>query len=94
VVWQTVEGLGDNGHGAVEADAVLGDRQVVVDGLGKTDHGFAAFNEMGRNPERPVATNRHQSVDRVAPQVPDHLLATAIALEGIVARAGAQDRAS
>src|SRR4029077_9389031 len=60
---QAVESLGDDAHGAVEADAVLGDAEVVVHGLGDTDHRAAVEGEARGHAQGVVPTDGHEGVD-------------------------------
>ena len=87
---QSIQRLNDDPDRRVEADAKLGDREVIVDRLGDTHHRIASIAHRGGDGERVVAANRNQAVDARGAQQADHLLDPALLLQGIGPR-GAQD---
>ncbi len=88
---QPIQRVGDDRHRRVEADAVVGLGEVVVDGLRDADHADALLVKPLRDAKGVVATDRHESVDAPAPNAVEHRAARGLVLAGIGAR-GAQDR--
>jgi hypothetical protein len=87
----------DRGHRDVdrriEAERVVGCRQVVVDRLRHTDHLDALFEELGRRTEGVLAADGDQTVHPVRFEVRGDRGRSAVLLERIGSR-GAQDRAA
>src|SRR5215207_1530251 len=75
----------------VEAEGVVGGREVVVDRLGNAHHVDAALEELRGGPQSVLAADRDQAVDSVVLQVLGDPLRTAILFERIGPR-GAEDR--
>ena len=88
---QSIEGLHHDANRGIEADAELGRREVVVDRLRHPNDRIAGIAHRGRNRQRVVAADRHQTIHLTGPKQPDRLIDAAGILEGIGA-GGAQDR--
>ena len=91
---QPVDRLGRDLDGGVEAERVVGGREVVVDGLRHADDLEAGVGEAAGRGERALAADRDDRVDAVRVEHPlDVLGAAALALERVGA-ARAEDRAA
>ena len=66
---QPVDRLGRDVHGGVEAERVVGRREVVVDRLRYADDGDAVVVQRGRDAERVLAADRDEGVDAVRGEV-------------------------
>ena len=60
---EPVDGLGGDLHRGVETESEIGAGEIVVDGLGNSDHFHAHRGELGRDPERVLAADRHHRAD-------------------------------
>src|ERR1017187_17465 len=80
---ETVERLGNPADRRVEADAVVGAREVVVHRLGNTDHVPTVVREPGRHREGVVAADRHQGIQLRLTEVAQDLLPAALALHRV-----------
>jgi hypothetical protein len=90
---QAIECLDDDPDRGIEADAELGDGEVIVDRLGDADHRIAGVAHGGRDRECVVAADRHQAVNTAAAEQADDLLDATFLLEGVGA-GGPQDGAA
>ncbi len=86
---ESVERLGHDADGGVEADAVVRAGQIVVEGLGHAHHGCAAVGQPVRDPLRSVAADGDQSVD-VFVDGPKHALASTRWIVQVVAASAEQ----
>src|ERR1035437_1891335 len=84
---EAVERLGNPAHRGVEADAVVGDREVVVHRLGDADHLPTVVRQPGGHREGVIAADGDQGSQLGPAQVAQDLLAAALALHGVGARA-------
>ena len=96
---QAIDRLGRNPERGVEAEAGVGHRHVVVDGLGQGDHRQALFDQPERVLLRPVAADADHRVQAVLPAVRhDHVAHVADAALDLHAvrldAAGAENRAA
>jgi len=90
---EAVNGIGGDLHRGVKAEAHLGGRQVIVDGLGDPNDRHALAGQAVGHPQRVVAANGHKGVD--AEQVQSGHHPGGAAGDGVWVRAGgAEDGAS
>src|SRR5438132_1650134 len=90
---QTVECVRDHGDGGVEADAELGLRKVVVDGLGHTDDADALLMEPVRDAERVVPADGDERVELRTANGSEDAAARGLVFARVGPR-GAEDRAT
>ena len=90
---QAVDRLGRDVDRGVEAERVVGGRQVVVDGLGHADDMHAAGEQLGRNAEGVFATDSDERIDAELVEVGRDRLEPAVDLGRVGARR-AEDRAT
>jgi hypothetical protein len=89
---EPVDRLGRDSHGRVEAEGVVGRREVVVDRLGNADHGNGVLVvESGSDAEGVLSADRDERVEPV--EVPQYALDPAVALVRIGSRR-AEDRSA
>ena len=90
---EPVQRLGHHADGRVEADAELGCREVVVDGLRHPDRLEARVVQLRRHAQRVVAADGHERIDGVVSQGVDHTR-DSVHLFGWVRARGAEDGAA
>src|SRR5699024_2946427 len=62
---QAIDRLGRDRDGGVEAERVIGAAEIVVDGLGQTDHRYTAVRQQPAHCLRAVAADEHERIDAV-----------------------------
>ena len=80
---EPVERLGDPAHRGVEADAVVGHREVVVHRLGDADHRPTMVRQPGGHREGVVAADGDQGIQLGPTEVAEDLLAATLALHRV-----------
>jgi len=91
---QTVDRLGGDVHGGIEAERDVGGTEIVVDRLRHADDRQLVLGVQARGgAERVFAADRDQRLETVALERRKHLRRAVVALEHVRAR-GAQDRAA
>ncbi len=90
---QAIERLDHDPDRGIEADAELGDREVIVDRLWDADHRVPGVAHSGCDRQRVIATDRDQAVDTTAAKQADDLIDATLLFEWVGAR-GAQDGAA
>src|SRR2546430_687320 len=85
-----IESVGNDRHRRVEADAVVGLREIVVDRLGNADHADALLVEPLGHPKCVVAADRDERVDSPAANTVEHRPARGLILARVRAR-GSED---